>query len=188
MPVARSDPFKFASSISELQYKIHNSKVPRRHLLNCAVEKGKSSASDSRKNRLTIATRQVFSEIKQALGLPVLRVFFPALAVYPQFLQLHWKMLRPMVSSAEFFACADRLRADADTRAHNYLRIPDLCSRLAESLRRRRRPGTGRPHWTCFTTPIHCCCSCFRAQMQALEGPVGEGANNRQPGFASHVC
>ena len=76
------------------------------------------------------ATLQIFSEIRQALGIPVLRVYFPALALYPQFLQLHWKTLRPVVETGEFFACADRLRADAYTRAHNYLRIPDLRDRL----------------------------------------------------------
>ncbi len=120
------------------------------------------------------SARQVFCEIKQALGLPVLRVFFPALAVYPQFLQLHWRMLRPMVSSAEFFACADRLRADADTRAHNYLRIPDLCSRLQDF-----GPAAGQQLVAAldlfhYSNPL--LLLMFAAQVQALEGPVGEGS------------
>jgi hypothetical protein len=120
------------------------------------------------------ATRQVFSEIRQALGIPMLREFFPALAVYPQFLQLHWKMMRPVVQSREFFACAERLRADAYTRAHNYLRIPDLCARLEESRfsAGARQELTGTMELFHYRNPLLLLLFC--AQMQALEGPVGE--------------
>jgi hypothetical protein len=119
-------------------------------------------------------TRLVFAEIKQALGIPMLRVFFPALAVYPQFLQLHWKMMKPVVRSREFFACADRLRADAYTRAHNYLRIPDLCARLDESrcsagVRQELSDAMELFH---YRNPLLLLLFC--AQMQALEGPIGE--------------
>jgi hypothetical protein len=129
-------------------------------------------------------TRQVFSEIKQALGLPVLRIFYPALATYPQFLQLHWKMARPVLQTAEFFACADRLRADADTRAHNYLRIPDLCS----------SPGSSRgiaadcqelaPALDLFHYADPLLLLLFAAQVQAMEGPIGDTAKTSSP--ASH--
>jgi hypothetical protein len=120
------------------------------------------------------ATRQVFAEIKQALGVPMLRVFFPALAVYSQFLQLHWKTMKPVVQSREFFACADRLRADAYTRAHNYLRIPDLCARLEESRfsAGARQELTGTMEMFHYRNPLLLLLFC--AQMQALEGPVGE--------------
>jgi hypothetical protein len=123
-------------------------------------------------------TRQILSEIKQALGVPVLRVFFPALAVYPQFLQLHWKLMKPVVESREFFACADRLRADAYTRAHNYLRIPDLCARLEESRfsAGARQELTGTMELFHYRNPLLLLLFC--AQMQALDGPVGEP---RQP-------
>ncbi len=126
------------------------------------------------------ATRQVFKEIRQALGLPVLRLFFPALAAYPQFLQLHWKMLKPVANSAELFACADRLRADADTQAHNYLRIPDLCSTLDQShfsaaVRQELASAIELSH---YQNPL--LLLLFSAQMQALEGPVG--AAHASPG------
>jgi hypothetical protein len=127
------------------------------------------------------ATRQIFADIKQALGLPVLRVFVPALAVYPQFLQLHWKLLKPVVDCSEFFACADRLRADAYTRAHNYLRIPDLCARLEES----RFSAGARQELTATMDMFHyknpLMLLLFSAQMQALEGPVGKEHATRKP-------
>ena len=120
------------------------------------------------------ATRQLFSEIKRALGVPMLRVYFPALAVYPQFLQLHWKMMKPVVQSREFFACADRLRADAYTRAHNYLRIPDLCARLEESRfsAGARQELSGAMELFHYRNPLLLLLFC--AQMQALEGPIGD--------------
>ena len=129
-------------------------------------------------------TRQIFAEIKQALGLPVLRIFFPALAVYPQFLQLHWKMSRPLMQTSEFFACADRLRADAYTRAHNYLRIPDLCSSMGNSGLgaggcQELVSGLDLFH---YANPL--LLLLFAAQMQALEGPVGEATKSSSP--ASH--
>ena len=120
------------------------------------------------------ATRVIFWEIQQALGIPELRVYYPALAVYPHFLQLHWNTVRPLVQSGEFFACADRLRADAYTRAHNYLRIPDLCARLQEP----QLGATARQELTAAMDLFHylnpLLLLLFCAQMQALEGPVGE--------------
>jgi hypothetical protein len=119
-------------------------------------------------------TRQIFADIRQALGLPMLRTFFPALAAYPQFLQLHWKMIKPVAQTREFFACADRLRADAYTRAHNYLRIPDLCACLKEARFSpcARRELTGTMELFHYGNPL--LLLIFSAQMQALEGPVGE--------------
>src|SRR4051794_14651534 len=72
------------------------------------------------------ATRQIFSEIKRALGVPKLQLFYPALAEYPTFLRLHWEAVRRLAASLELASAADRLRADAYTRAHNYFHIPDL--------------------------------------------------------------
>ena len=119
-------------------------------------------------------TRLIFADIRETLGLPLLRTFFPALAAYPQFLQLHWKMIKPVAQTCEFFACADRLRADAYTRAHNYLRIPDLCARLEES----RFSAGARQELTAAIELFHyrnpLLLLIFSAQMQALEGPVGQ--------------
>ncbi len=119
------------------------------------------------------ATKAIFLEIQQALGVPVLRLFYPALAVYPQFLQLHWKMLKPVASSAELFACANRLRADAYTQAHNYLRIPDLCasleSRFSAAARQELTAAVDLFH---YQNPV--LLLLFSMQLQALEGPVGK--------------
>ena len=119
-------------------------------------------------------TRQIFADIRQTLGLPLLQTFFPALAAYPQFLQLHWKMIKPVAQAREFFACADRLRADAYTRAHNYLRIPDLCARLggARCSARARQELTEALELFHYGNPL--LLLIFSAQMLALEGPVGE--------------
>ncbi len=126
-------------------------------------------------------TGRIFSEIKQALGLPLVRLFYPALAVYPQFLQLHWKMVKPVVASGEFFACADRLRADAYTRVHNYLRVPDLCvglepSRFSAGARQELTNAVELFH---YKNPL--LLLLFSAQVQALEGPVGEAKPDIRP-------
>ncbi len=119
-------------------------------------------------------TRRIFAEIKQALGLPVLRGFFPALAAYPEFLQLHWKLFKPAVETAEFFACGDRLRAEAYTRAHNYLRIPDLCAGLEESSLSAgaRQELTATMDLFHYRDPLLLLLFC--AQVEALDGPIGE--------------
>ena len=119
-------------------------------------------------------TRRLLAEIRQALGLPALTVFYPALAAYPQFLQLHWKVTGPVLSTGNFFACGDRLRADGYTRAHNYLRIPDLCARLEES----SLSAAARRELASTLDLFHYCnpllLLLFAAQIQALEGPIGE--------------
>jgi len=132
-------------------------------------------------------TRQVLSEIRQALGLPVLSIFYPALAAYPQFLQLHWKMLKPLVATGNFFSCGDRLRADAYTRAHNYLRIPDLCARLEES----RLSAAARQELAAALDLFHYAnpllLLLFAVQIQALEGPVGDPKTAKRPSHPVYV-
>src|SRR5689334_5913134 len=49
------------------------------------------------------ATRRVFADIKRTLGLPFLKLFYPALAGYPGFLRLHWDAVRPLAGSRELF-------------------------------------------------------------------------------------
>ncbi len=119
-------------------------------------------------------TRKVLAEIRQALGLPLLTIFYPALAAYPEFLRLHWNVMRPVVATGNFFACGDRLRADAYTRAHNYLHIPDLCENLEETSlsAAARRELTGTVDLFHYSNPF--LLLLFAAQIQALEGPIGE--------------
>jgi len=119
------------------------------------------------------ATRQIFSEIKKALGVPRLQLFYPALAVYPAFLRLHWDAVRPIGSSRELEDAAARLRAEAYTRVHNYFQIPDLSAHA-----RLKPDSTGDvtsvvDFYHCVE-PLFLLLACY--QMQALEGSVGQVA------------
>ncbi len=78
-------------------------------------------------------TSEIFQEIKQALGVPHVNVIFQAWAAYPAFLELHWQALKPAVETGNFFALAERLRADAYTRTHNYFPISDLGAQLEKA-------------------------------------------------------
>jgi hypothetical protein len=75
---------------------------------------------------------QIYEDLRHTLGIPHVNLFYRAYAVYPQFLELHWRALKPVLETQEFFRLADRLRADAYTRMHNYFEIPDLCLPLVE--------------------------------------------------------
>lgn len=77
--------------------------------------------------------REIFDEIKQKLGLPLVPLLYKAYAAYPDFLELHWRVFKSFVERQEFFDLAERLRADAYTRMHNYFRVPDLCERVSEA-------------------------------------------------------
>jgi len=77
-------------------------------------------------------TREIFDELKQALGIPFVPVVYQALAAYPEFLDLHWRVFSPLLTTEEFFLLGDRLRGEAYTRMHNYFQIGDLCAPLTE--------------------------------------------------------
>lgn len=76
---------------------------------------------------------QVYSEMKDALGIPYIDKLHQAYAVFPKFLQAHWERVKKIVASKAFFSCADRLGADAYTRVHSYLKVSDICSELTEA-------------------------------------------------------
>jgi hypothetical protein len=94
----------------------------------------------SRKRRLSVVregdasgrTLEIYQEIKSSLGVPHVNVIFQAYGAHPRFLDMMWKLLKPAIETREFFSCADRLRAEAYTRAHNYFSVPDLCDRVRE--------------------------------------------------------
>jgi hypothetical protein len=75
---------------------------------------------------------EIYQEIKQALGVPHVNLIFQAYGAYPLFLELHWKAFKPLLATSEFFSLAQRLRADAYTRMHNYFKIPDLCEGMTD--------------------------------------------------------
>lgn len=78
-------------------------------------------------------TREIYHEIKQALGIPQVHPYFQALAAHPRLLELYWAAAKPVIESQEFFGVARRLGADAYTRVHNYFRIPDLGSAMRKA-------------------------------------------------------
>ena len=76
--------------------------------------------------------KPVFDQTKEAFGVPYVHPLFQAYAAHPQFLELYWKAVRPIVETQEFFKLAERLRAEAYTRMHNYFAITDLCERMTD--------------------------------------------------------
>lgn len=76
------------------------------------------------------ATAEIYSEIKDALGIPYVPTMVQVFASSPEFLQLFWERAQPVTNTREFFAAAERLRAEAYTRMHNYFNVPDLHARL----------------------------------------------------------
>src|SRR5215510_40329 len=72
--------------------------------------------------------REIFDEIKQALGVPYVNMLFEALASYPAFLVLFWATAKPALHTQEPFIYSERLGAEAYTRMHNYFAVPPLRS------------------------------------------------------------
>jgi Halocarboxylic acid dehydrogenase DehI len=73
-------------------------------------------------------TREIFDEIKEALGVPYVSTLFQVLASFPEFFDLFWRSAKDVVSTQEFFLFSERLGAEAYTRVHNYFSVPSLRS------------------------------------------------------------
>jgi hypothetical protein len=94
----------------------------------------------SRKRRLPLVpeadatgrTLEIYQEIKSAIGIPHVNVIFQAYGAHPRFLAVMWNLLRPAVTTREFFAKADHLGAEAYTWMHNYFTVPDLCNQIKQ--------------------------------------------------------
>ena len=54
-------------------------------------------------------------------------------AAYPNFLEVQWRTLKPLLGTREFFELAARLRAETYTYVHNYLKVPPLGEGLTTS-------------------------------------------------------
>jgi halocarboxylic acid dehydrogenase DehI len=113
-------------------------------------------------------TREIYEEIKQSLGLPHVGIVHQALAVYPDFLQLHWQMFRPLLATGEFFVLGNRLRADAYTRAFNYFEVPDLATGLDQTTYNQLGQLTELLQ---YKNPLLLLIAA--AQFQAFDAPVG---------------
>ena len=130
-----------------------------------------------REQAATGATAGIYQEIRESLGLPFVPVPFLIFAAYPRFLELEWAALRPLVQTPEFFALADRLRADGYTRAHSYFQIPDLCQRV-EDLRfssGARHELTDTIEMLHYADALLLLLMC--AQLQAFDHKVGKSAS-----------
>jgi hypothetical protein len=125
---------------------------------------------------------EIFSEMKHVLGIPCVDGTYQALAAYPKFLSLHWQALRPIVETAEFFALAERMRADCYTRMHGYFEIPDLythISNLGFSTRAREELANAVELYN-YSLPL--LLLMIAAQLQAFDSPVGQkGAGTHPP-------
>jgi len=90
---------------------------------------------------------------------------------------MHWQVLGPVVETSGFFHLADRVRADAYTRMHNYFDIPDLRPCLADL----KLTGGDICELTRLTEFFHYSVSVFlliaTVQMQAFDSRTGQRGN-----------
>jgi len=124
-------------------------------------------------------TREIFRELRECLGLPVIPSLYQAYAAFPDFLELHWRAFRPVFQSRQFFLLGARLAAESYTRAHNYFEIPAMNGWD-------RAPEVGTNHailqvldYYQYLDPLLLLITA--AQMQAFEGPVGEVNSALEP-------
>jgi hypothetical protein len=121
------------------------------------------------------STLQIFDEVRQVFGVPVVPFLYRAYAAFPAFLELHWQAFRATVESRQFFSLGARLHAESYTRAHNYFEIQDLTSAFPP-LRPRLEAGaclsiTQVLDYYQYLDPLLLLIAA--AQMQALETPIG---------------
>ncbi len=127
-------------------------------------------------------TREIFSEVREAFGLPVVPALYQAYAVFPEFLEVHWEAFRPVVQTRQFFLLGARLAAESYTRAHNYFEVcgvpwADAGTNSAEVL-----PISQVLDYYQYLDPLLLLIAA--AQMQAFEGSIGEVREN--PDGAQH--
>ncbi len=116
--------------------------------------------------------REIFADIRRTLGISGLNLFYPALAEYPAFLELHWSLVKPLAGSRELRSCAERLRAECYTRVHNYFRVADLRGYVKQDGSDSDLPQLqAAVEFFHYKDPLLLLLFCL--QMQALEGPAG---------------
>jgi hypothetical protein len=119
-------------------------------------------------------TRQIFAEVRESLGLPVVPSLYQAYAAFPDFLELHWQSFRPVMESRQFFLLCARLAAECYTRAHNYFAVGDLAGREWNASVN-VLPLSQVLDYYQYVDPLLLLITA--AQMQAFEGPIGEVPN-----------
>lgn len=117
-------------------------------------------------------TREIYRELKQALGIPHINLVYQLYGAYPVFLDLHWRAFKAAVASAEFFDAAEKIRAEAYTRVHNYFSVPALdeaLRQLSAGARQELASVVETFHYTDALLLL-----ILTIQLQAFEGPVGQ--------------
>lgn len=125
-------------------------------------------------NEASGRTREIFAEVRYALGLPAVPLLYRAYATFPAFLEVHWEAFRPAMQSRQFFTLGNRLAAEAYTRAHNYFQVRDLAARLAARDPEQQigcAPLTQVIDYYQYLDPLQLLIAA--GQLQALEGPTG---------------
>jgi hypothetical protein len=125
--------------------------------------------------------RAIFDEVRHSLGLPVVPALYRAYAAFPEFLAVHWQAFRPVLQSQPFFLLGARLAAESYTRAHNYFEIASLTACDFRTEDSGKLPISQVLDYYQYLDPLLLLIS--SAQMQALEGPIGE---NRSAAAANH--
>jgi hypothetical protein len=124
---------------------------------------------------------EVYRDVQQVFGVPHISSFFQFLGTYPRFLDHYWSAVRPIADTEAFFACAQRLRADAYARVRAQFEIPDL---KAEVSRQRFSPGACEElrdciNFFCHSVPMSLLLS--STLSKAFEGPAGSASVARTP-------
>lgn len=127
------------------------------------------------------AVASIYDDVRSTLGVPHVNVLYQVYAYYPKFLEMHWRAMKPVVSTAAFFELAERIRADGYTRMHNYFEIPDLGSLTANM-----HFSAGAQHELEETVDLFqyndaLLLLLVSAQLLAFDGPVGDSNASREP-------
>ena len=118
------------------------------------------------------ATRQIFDEVRHALGAPVVPKLYQAYAAFPEFLALHWEAFRPVLRSRQFFLLGARLAAESYTRAHNYFAVRATATADAPAEPAGALPMAQVLDYYQYLDPLLLLIA--TAQLCALEGPIGQ--------------
>jgi hypothetical protein len=71
------------------------------------------------------AVRELFDEITDTLGFPVVNVIFRAFAKYPRFLRTSWDFLKPNIMTQDLFDKTEVIRRQADSLVRERLGVGD---------------------------------------------------------------
>ncbi len=118
-------------------------------------------------------TGEIFDEVRHSLGVPAVPLLYRAYATYPEFLEVHWQTFRPAVQSRQFFSLSTRLAAESYTRVHNYFNVGGVASGEAPCNGSAGISLSQALDYYQYLDPLLLLIA--SAQMQAFDGPVGDG-------------